>query len=514
MRAPARLLLAALAATSIASMPASAQKSKDELRIGINDFVSALDPVVLPHAEAATFGRTVYDPIIAYVERDKKFVGVVAKSFTVVEPGVYEFEIRDDLTFHSGNQLTPDDVLYTLNFFADPKIKIRFKIRYDWFKSVEKIGPNRIRIVAKQAEAADLATLAAWTRVYDSKVHRALDKYQDYGRVSASGTGPYRLASMDRSRVVIEKFAGFKGLHQRQPVGRYIGIGMPDEQTQVAQILTGGVDALRNVSTDNTRNLATNPNLRVFDVEPSGDLVYVTLDAAGRSKNKAMTDVRVRRAVLMALDRDTLIKEIVPGRGVAEKTMAICFKWWVDCRYEVLPPDHDPAEAKRLLTEAGYPNGFDLVIDVHEPIRTIAEAAAGELRKVGIRATVNPMPLPVYVKRRGDGEFTMFFGFYPTSPQPDMPNLTDFFIGADRDYYQDPILHETLKLGSVTFDLEQRAKIFQRVVDRVNEMTYIIPFSSLPSAYITTKDVKIIPDVYSYTSVYANDIVWSDYQGK
>ena len=227
-----------------------------------------------------------------------------------------------------------------------------------------------------------------------------------------------------------------------------------------------------------------------------------------------MTDPRVRKAVMMALDRDALIKEIVPGRGTAQKLKAICFDWWADCKYASEPPAYDPAGAKRLLAEAGYPKGFDLVLDVHEPIRDIGEAAAGELRKVGIRTTVSPLPLNVYVKRRGDGEFTMFFGFYPTAAQPDMPNLADFFFGADRDYYQDPLIHDAAKLALATFDDGQRAQVYQRIVDRVNEMAYIIPFSSLPTAYVMTEDVKIIPDANSYTAVYINDLVWSDYEGK
>ena len=510
----ARLVFGAMAATAIAAAPAFAQKSKDEMRVAVNDMFNALDPYVLPHDEAGVFNRTMFEPLIIYLEREKKFAGVIAKSFSQPSPGVFEFEIKDDLKFHSGNPLSADDVVYTMAFFADPAVKVRFKPRFSWFKSIEKIGPNKVRIVSKQPQANDMAVLAYRSRVFDSKIHKSLAKYEDYGRVSGSGTGPYKMVSLDRSKVILEKFAGYKGEHQRQPVGKYIGIGMPDEQTQIAQILTGGVDALRNISTDNAKNLGVNPNLKAVNVEPSGDLVYVTLDAAGRSKNKVMTDVRVRKAVMMALNRDALIKEIVPGSGVAEKTMAICFKWWADCKYAIQPPGYDPVEAKRLLTEAGYPNGFDLVIDVHEPIRAIAEAAAGELRKVGIRATVNPMTLTVYVKRRGEGEFTMFFGFYPTYSQPDMPNLTDFFFGADRDYAQDPVIHEAAKLGVVTFDDNKRAQVYKRIVDRVNEMTYLIPFSSLPTAYAMTKDVKILPDANSYTAVYINDLVWSDYEGK
>ena len=495
--------------------PAAAQKSKDELRFAINDMFPVADPYVFPLDEAGVVTRTIYSPLFAFQEKEKKFVGLVAKSWRTVSPGVYEFDLRDDITFHSGNKLTADDVVYTLNFFADPQVKIRFKQRYDWFQPVEKLGPYKVRIRAKTPQADDFAKLAYRSRIFDKKIHEPLgfDKYGDYGRISGSGTGPYRMVSIDKQKIVLEKFKDVKDNVQRQAVNRYVGIHMPDEQSQIAQILTGGIDAIRNVSPDNAKALGQNPKLTVKNV-PSGDLVYITLDAAGRSKNKAMTDQRVRKALMMAIDRDALIKNIVPGAGTAEKMKAICFDWTVDCSYTTQAQSYDPSTAKRLLAEAGYPNGFDMQLDVHEPVREIAEAVAGELRKVGIRASVQPLPLGVYVKRRGDGEFTAFMGFYPTSAQPDTGNILDFFFGQDRDYYKDDLLLKAMREGPAELDEKKRQAMYREAVDRVNEMNYILPFSSLPTAYAMSKDVAIAPDVFSYTAVYLNDLVWAGYKGK
>jgi peptide/nickel transport system substrate-binding protein len=246
----------------------------------------------------------------------------------------------------------------------------------------------------------------------------------------------------------------------------------------------------------------------------SGDIVYITLDAAGRSKNKAMTDQRVRKALMMAIDRDSLIKNIVPGAGTAEKLKYICFDWTVDCTATTQTQSYDPSTAKRLLAEAGFANGFDLQLDVHEPVREIAEAVAGELRKVGIRTSVQQMPLAVYVKKRGDGEFTAFMGFYPTSAQPDTANILDFFFGQDRDYYKDDLLLKAMSEGPMELDEQKRQALFRTAIDRVNEMNYIVPFSSLPTAYAMSKDVDIAPDAFSYSAVYLNDLVWAGYKGK
>ena len=147
-------------------------------------------------------------------------------------------------------------------------------------------------------------------------------------------------------------------------------------------------------------------------------------------------------------------------------------------------------------------------------MRAVAEAISGELRKVGFRTSVNPMPLSVYVKRRGEGELTAFLGSYPTSAQPDGGSIYNFFFGAERDYYRDADLHAAGQAGVQEFDQVKRTAHFRDVVDRSNRMNYILPISSLPTAYAMSKDVKIMPDAFSYASVYLNDMVWADYTGK
>src|SRR5262249_17308621 len=145
------LASASLLVTSLISGPASAQKAKDEMRLAINDMFPTVDPYVFPLDEAGVWYRILYQPLAAFLEKEQKFLPAIAKSWSSPSPGVYEFELRDDVYFHSGNHLTADDIVYTLNFFADPARKIRFKARYDWFKPVEKLGEYKVRITAKDA---------------------------------------------------------------------------------------------------------------------------------------------------------------------------------------------------------------------------------------------------------------------------------------------------------------------------------------------------------------------------
>ena len=98
------------------------------------------------------------------------------------------------------------------------------------------------------------------------------------------------------------------------PVKRVVAMPMPDHQTQIAQFMTGGVDLLRNVPADAARELAPRRRTPQVTSTHAGMLLYLTLDALGRSGNKSMTDPRVREAFIKAIDRPTLAKTVIPGR--------------------------------------------------------------------------------------------------------------------------------------------------------------------------------------------------------
>jgi len=507
-------LAAALIGAAVLSwtQPSYAQKSQDTVRLAIQDMFPGLDSYVYPTSEASQFHRDIYESVIAYDARNGKYVPVLAKSWVRVAPNVIEMELRDDVKFHSGNPMTADDAIYTWTFFADPATKLRSPSRYNWIDKVEKLGPYKLRIVGKQTFADDIDTVANYFNVFDSKVHKTIPDFADYGRVSASGTGPYKLISLDNRGVTLERYDGYQR-PLRAASKRIIGVSIPDEQTRIAQLLTGGIDVIRNISTDNAKSLAANPNIKITNVK-GGDIIYITLDAIGRSENKALTDPRVRKAFMMAIDRDTIIKQLLPGGGVVESMDAICFKWVVNCAYSSKVTGYDPAGAKKLLTEAGFPNGLDLQLSVWDPVKFIAEAVSGDLRKVGIRATVQTMPLATYVRLRGRGELTTFIGTYPIAGQPNLVNLFDLFFLADRDYYNDDLIMSSYKQAVQELDETKRKAIYEKALNRINEMNYIYPFSSLPAAFAHSKDVKIVDNYYSPYMVDVNDLVWADYNGK
>ena len=489
----------ALAAVAVLlAGPALAQKSADTVRLAVNDPIFVLSSYHVPADEASNFYRGVYQALLSYDEKGKKYVPVLAKSWKRINPTTLEFELRDDIKFHNGNKFDADDVVYTVNHVKDPKVSLTFKSRYTWIKEIEKLGTHKVRITSNEPNAIDLGLLAYRFYIWDAETWDKLEDKADYGRLTPVGTGQYKVTMLDKNKgVTIERDPAYNGNKEyfTAPIRKIHGQPLPDAQTRIAQLLTGGVDMIRNATPDQARDLATNPNLTVTNV-PTAAIFYVAWDATGISGNRITSDVRVRRAMSMAVDRDAIIKHIVPGgpEGVAEKLQALCLKDTIGCKFSKTPPAFDPAAAKKLLAEAGYPNGFDIEYVVFAPNKPLGEAIAGDLLKIGVRAKVSADSISLYRRKQGDGKLQMWSILFPTGSHPDADNILGvYFNGPAARYYNDDTIAQWMADGTREFDLAKREGIYQKIFDRINENANILPITSVPTVYVHSKEVRIEP---------------------
>jgi len=504
-------LLAAFAAVALPFASASAQKSQDTLRFAITDMPGGLDPYHFPHDEGGSLTRTFYETLVGYDEYQKKFVPRLAKAWRRIDNRTLEFDLHENVLFHNGDKFDAEDVKYTLDYARDPNVRMRFKERYTWIDSVEVLSPYKVRVVSKQPMATDLQTLSYRLYIVDSKVHKKLENKEDYGRAQPIATGPYKVTAIDpRKGVTFERFEQYydKSGHYPAPVKKLVGIALPDRQTQLAQFLTGGLDLMREVPHDMATEIEKLPNAKIT-VTQTGTVVYVTLDAAGRSENKLFTDQRVRKAFMMAVDRNELRQAVIPGGSTTQPLETICFTTNLNCSATVKPPASDAAGAKKLLADAGFPDGVDLEVSVYSPIREIGEAIAGQVRRGGFRASARPLPLSLYAQLRGRGELTALVSLYPTAAEPDAHNVFDLFFSGDRDYWKDPEIHEAMAKGQVEFDGEKRGEIYAKALDRVNTLNYILPISSLPTVWAHTKEVEIKANPTSAAESRLGDWYWT-----
>ena len=505
-----KALALGLMATGVASA-AQAQKAQNSLRLALNYPLPALSTYDFPIDEASVFSHEIYDSLVKYDEIKQKLVPALAKSWKQIDDMTLEFELRDDIKFHNGDKIESSDIKSTIAYITDPKSKITYQSRFTWMKDVEVLSPTKFRVHSAEPTATGLNTIAYRVLIWNGKILDKLADRADYGRTSIVGTGPYKIVQLDTNKgITVERNPDYNVMpeYKKARINRVSALPIPDRQTQSAEFMVGKIDLLRNVEPDIAKALGESPNAGITYVD-TADLFYLAMDSVGRSGNKALSDIRVRRAISMAVDRDAIIKHIVPGGHVAQKLDADCFKTTIACSYTVAAPKYDPAGAKKLLAEAGYPNGIEYTYTVTAPHRAIAEAISGSLLKANIRASVKPVPLSVYRKDQGDGKVQAWSTVFPTGGHPDASNnLNTLLLGVFDQYYGDEDLKKLLDAGLKEFDEKKRAEIYHKAYDMVNEKAYLYPLSSIPNSYVHTKEVRVLDNPLFAGETGVTDYAW------
>lgn len=266
---------------------------------------------------------------------------------------------------------------------------------------------------------------------------------------------------------------------------------IPDINTQMAELLTGGVDWIFNVQQDQATQLERRPELQVT----AGDtmrVAFLLLNSLPTSPAPPLRDLRVRRAMIMALDRDSMLKNLVgPGARVLD---TICYPGQFGCTSEGAPHyAYDPARARALLGEAGYPNGFDIDIHAYRD-RVQTEAMIGFFRAVGIRANlVFGQAAAVRDAMRAGKAPIMHvawgsFSLYDTSASTSM-----FYKFSEDDTARDPQVRDWLQTADTSTDPEKRKAGYRQALARIADQAYGVPLYSLPVFYAYTRDLNFTP---------------------
>jgi peptide/nickel transport system substrate-binding protein len=485
------------ASAMLAALPAEAQKAEDTLRVAYTDPISTTNGFFDPKPETAAVQRAIYSTLIVYDPTTRTFKPDLATSWKRINPTTIEFTLRQGVTWHDGTPLTADDVVDTFNWLLDPKTRLRFGFIYtSRFKQAEKVDDHTVRVEEKGVFADDLMTIAVNLTIFPKHVLDTFANKADFARQKPIGTGPYKLVSISPSTgVKLVKFDKYVSPGPWRPAAKISKIDIlpiPDLQTEMAQLMTGGIDLMHDVPRDQALQITSNPQYTTT-VAPGLNVFYMEMDAAGRSGNKALTDVRVRKALEMAVDREALAKNVAPPEATTPN--AICVPVMIGCVVSNAPPAHNVAEAKKLLAEAGYPNGFDVDMVSNPGGEQISEAIAGQLRAVGVRAKVEHLTFAGYRARQVAGKLQILIGNWDAGGTPDEASTTNFFWdGGPRDYARDPKIEKLSEEAARERDPKKREALYRQIFDTNNEKAYTLPLTTFPAVFVHTKDLKMETD--------------------
>jgi peptide/nickel transport system substrate-binding protein len=347
--------------------------------------------------------------------------------------------------------------------------------------------------------------------IYPQHIHAKLEQKNSFG-LHAVGSGPMRVVEFDSSTgMTLVKNPSYKGNSGKPAVqvGRARIDAVPDHQTQVARMIRGEQDLMYNVDKDQAESFAGNPDFKV-DVQDAVSFNYVMFDAKARSGAKMFADKNVRLALEYAINRKALRQLLHKAVANAEPLDAVCHPKILHCAWSKKPPEFDPAKAKKLLADAGYPNGFDVEILTWGEARDTAEAVAGMWREVGVNASVNVQTFGAFVKTRSAGVPAIVTLWDNSVGQPDIDNTAEyFFLPNARNYNKDPELEKLALAGRRELDPKKRTEIYRRMFDGATEEAYLMPLQRIPAVIVHRKEVRLLGGTTHPKGFEINHVAWN-----
>jgi len=490
--------IAALLCATLIAIPFStalAQKSADTLRVAYSSPISTVEVIVDPSPETIITNGAVFDGLVWYDPQSHEYKPALAESWTRLDDKTIEFKLRHGVKFHDGSDFTADDVVYTYNWIISPAAKLRYN-NLSFVDHVEKIDAYTVRLYEKQPTSYDLARLNADAPIYPAAIHSKLENKSDFGRQHPIGTGPYKVVSIDATNGIVlkrnENYALASRWRPAASVETIRIVPMPDLQTQLAQLMTGGIDLIHDVPKDMVDQLAAIPNLK--ETASTGpNYFYMEMDSVNRSGNAALSNPKVRRALEMAIDRKDLAEHIVTGGREVKILNALCIESQADCprQLDILPPEPNPAQAKALLAEAGYPNGIDVDITSIPGAQAMAEAVSGELRKIGVRAKVSHLTFGAYREKETTGHLEILVAHFWSPGASPIGTLERFFTSPARDYFHDQAIVDLKKKADGEIDQTKRVALYRDIFNRVNEQAYLMPLTTFPCVFAHSADLVV-----------------------
>jgi peptide/nickel transport system substrate-binding protein len=451
----------------------------DDLRLALAVEPDSIDPHVHNFGGNKAFMPNLFETLTV-IDAKGHLAPNLAASWSLVDDTTWDITLRPDVTFSDGTKFTADDVAFTLR--RVPTVPTTVADFSEYVKSIARIevtGPYRLRLYTNGPFPLLPDYMASIGIV--SRAHGDGATTDDYNTGKAAiGTGPYRLVSWTRGdRLVMERNQHYWGAHPEwnTVTFRYV----KNASSRLATLLAGDADLIDTVSVQDIDRLRDDKRFTVAS-GLSADIVGFVFDQRDRVSPKItgndgqplpanpFHDKRVRMAVDLAIDRDAIRDRVMNGQSAPDNQLMRPGQYGYD---PDLPPiRYAPAEANRLLAEAGYPNGFHLAMDCQNDRfvndATICQAIAQMLTHVGIVTTPEVMPHAVWVPRANKKEFSFFTTFWTfDTPEPSIVLISQFESadpargrGAfNRGGFSNPEFDATLDKALTSMDRDRREKL-------------------------------------------------------
>lgn len=484
---------------------ALAGKANDTLVWASQIELDSIDNYYQNAREAVIIAANICDTLMYRDYRTNEYVPLLATGYEWVNDLTIDFTLRTGVKFHNGKDFSAKDVVYMFTHASDPKNGVRAQFVVDWIKTVEELAPNKVRFTLKRPTPAILDFLSGVSPIYPAGHYDNAPTVtasggaarRDWGAVVPVCTGPYKVAKFVPGKSVemtknTDYFEG--GPKRKATITKLVYRSIPNIESQVAELLSGGVDWIWSVPRDSVKQIDALPHLTVRE-GGTQRFSFLSLDATGRSSTDHFKDVRVRRAINHAIDVNAITKNLVstqalPSVGPCHPTQFGCT---ADITANMTRYAYDPARAKALLAEAGFPNGFSTKIYAYRD-RQIAEAVIGYLRAVGITASLDFSQYAAWLPHYQNGIMPMAHLTWASQAVGDISaSASWFFTFRPDDYSRDEQVKGWLQTADTTADPAARKVLYKKALERIADQAYVVPLFDYVRYYGYTSDLDWLP---------------------
>jgi peptide/nickel transport system substrate-binding protein len=436
--------LAAAAASLLAFMPASAQT----LRYANQGDLKSLDPYTLKETTTIAHHAHIYEGLVTR-DKDLKIVPALAESWETPEPTRWRFHLRKNVKFHNGDPFTADDVLFSAdrirakgsNFLSNVPADAKF-VKVD-DHTVDVVLPSPNPILISQWDGWYIMD-KKWCEEHNSVAPTpAAATTPSYASLNENGTGPFIIESHQPGvKTVYKPYPNWWGKPEHN-LKEIIFTPISSDATRVAALLSGEVDVIEpvpiqdiaRVNSSGNAAVITGPELRTIFLgmdQVRDELLYSNI----KGKNP-FKDVRVREAFYKAVDVDLIKNRVM--RGLSTPSVLMIAPQLFSLSKDFTRPKLDPDGAKKLLADAGYPDGFEVTMDCpndrYVNDSAICQAVVGMLARIGVKINLLAQPKQQYFAKvlKPGGFQTSFYLLGWTPASSDSHNVLHDIMGCRDD---------------------------------------------------------------------------------
>ncbi|MEZ5842752.1 MAG: ABC transporter substrate-binding protein [Hyphomicrobiaceae bacterium] len=463
-----RILFSLLAMLALAS----GALAQGTIRVAVGTTIRQLDPAKTTIGDEYIYVHLVFNGLTR-IDRDLSVKPDLAESWSASDDlKTWTFKLRDGVKWHSGRTLDAEDVVATMTRILDPKTGSRARANISMVTKVEAVDPRTVRFTLN-------IPYAGFQDIFGERQMRIVPKDKiDSLSTAPIGTGPFKVKSWapgDRMELVRNPDYFEKGLPKADGVTIRI---IPEAAARVAALESGAIDILWNMPYESVAKFKSHPTVRTDSI-PTASWDGVILNNA----IKPFNDVRVRQALAATIDKEALVELAIFGQGAPT--------------FSPIPPSHpyfnkslklakpDIAKAKKLLAEAGYPNGFEVPLQVpqeREARVRLGVAVRDMARAAGIRINIERVPFASYSANVA-GKAKMYVDGYFARPTIDTALYPFYHSTGSWNtrlwLYKNARVDEILDTARKTNDEAKRKVLFlefQKIVDET--VTSLIAYSA------------------------------------